>query len=221
MEELLSGQKELRSMPMIVKTIPVGQLESNCYIIADEETNKAFVVDPGDEPDRIIEELADLKVDLIVLTHAHFDHAGAVGELKEATGAKIVIHEDERDHYASIKDQGAFWGFSLPNLPEPDMHIKDGDELVLDSLAFTAIHTPGHTPGGICLYTPGLVITGDTLFAGSVGRTDFPGGSIAQLKESFRRLMGLPDETKVLPGHGPATTIGRERSMNMFSAEFL
>ena len=206
---------------MIVKTLPVGQLESNCYIIADEETNRALVIDPGDEPDRIIEELNGLDVDFIVLTHAHFDHAGAVGELKEATGAKIVIHELEREHYAAIKDQGAFWGFSLPDLPAPDTHIKDGDKLVLGSLTFTAIHTPGHTPGGICLYMPGLVITGDTLFAGSVGRTDFPGGSIAQLKESFRLLMGLPDETQVLPGHGPATTIGRERSMNMFAAEFL
>ncbi len=206
---------------MIVKTIPVGQLESNCYIIADEESGKVFVIDPGDEPDRIIEGLKGYDVEFIVLTHAHFDHAGAVGELKKATGAKIVIHELERDHYASIKDQGASWGFSLSELPDPDVHIKDGEELILGPLTFTAIHTPGHTPGGICLYTPGLVITGDTLFAGSVGRTDFPGGSIAQLKESFRLLMGLPDETQVLPGHGPATTIGHERSTNMFSREFL
>ncbi len=109
----------------------------------------------------------------------------------------------------------------MPDLPAPDTHIKACVALVLGSLTFTAIHPPGHTPGGICLYTPGLVITGDTLFAGSVGRTDFPGGSIGQLKESFRLLMGLPDETQVLPGHGPATTIGRERSMNMFAAEFL
>lgn len=206
---------------MIVKTIPVGQLESNCYIIADEETSRALVIDPGDEPDRIIEELNGLDVDYIVLTHAHFDHAGAVGELKEATGAKILIHEDEGEHYAGIKDQGAFWGFSLPDLPEPDAKIKDGDELVLGSLTFTVIHTPGHTPGGICLYSSGVVITGDTLFAGSVGRTDFPGGSMAQLKESFRLLMDLPDDTQVLPGHGPASTIGREKSMNMFAKEFL
>ncbi len=206
---------------MIIKTLPVGQLESNCYIIADEDTLKAIVIDPGDEPDRIIEDLDGLTVEHIVLTHAHFDHAGAVGEIKNATGAKIVIHENEKEHYAGIKDQGAFWGFNLSDLPEPDTFVKDGDEIVLGSFAFTVIHTPGHTPGGICLYLPEVVITGDTLFRGSVGRTDFPGGSIAELKNSFKRLMTLPDDTQVLPGHGPASTIGHEKSMNMFSAQFL
>ncbi len=206
---------------MKIVTLPVGQLESNCYINADEDSGKAIVIDPGDEPDRILEALEGLTVEAIVLTHAHFDHAGAVGEIKEATGAKVVIHEMEQGHYASIRDQGALWGFNIPDLPAPDSFVSDGDEIVLANFAFTVIHTPGHTPGGICLYLPELVITGDTLFAGSVGRTDFPGGSITQLKDSFKRLMSLPDETQVLPGHGPASTIGREKSMNMFSAEFL
>ncbi len=206
---------------MKIITLPVGQLESNCYIIADEDSGRAIVVDPGDEPDRILEDLKGLTVESIVLTHAHFDHAGAVGEIKEATGAKVVIHELEQGHYDSIRDQGALWGFNIPDLPAPDTFVSDGDEIVLANFAFTVIHTPGHTPGGICLYLPEFVLTGDTLFAGSVGRTDFPGGSIAQLKDSFKRLMSLPGETQVLPGHGAASTIGREKSMNMFSAEFL
>jgi glyoxylase-like metal-dependent hydrolase (beta-lactamase superfamily II) len=206
---------------MIVKTLAVGQLESNCYIISDEATSKTMIVDPGDEPDKILAELGNMKVEHIVLTHAHFDHAGAVSEIKAATGAKIVLHEDEQEQYAGIRDQGAFWGFKIPELPEPDILVTEGDEIVVGSHIFTTIHTPGHTPGGICLYVKGLLITGDTLFAGSVGRTDFPGGSMAQLKESFKRLMSLPDDTQVLPGHGPSTTIQREKTMNMFSAEFL
>ena len=130
-------------------------------------------------------------------------------------------HEAEQGHYAVIKDQGSFWGFNVPDLPPPDLYAKDGDDIQVGGFLFKVIHTPGHTPGGICLYIKGFVITGDTLFAGSVGRTDFPGGSIDQLKASFRLLMGLPDDTQVLPGHGPASTIGHERKMNMFSAQFL
>jgi glyoxylase-like metal-dependent hydrolase (beta-lactamase superfamily II) len=206
---------------MIIKTIAVGQLEANCYIIADEETQKAIIVDPGDEPDTILEQAEGLDVQYIVLTHAHFDHVGAVAEIKEATGAAIALHEADRQTYEDVKEHAAFWGFMLEPPPPPDVLLKEGDEIQAGNMGFVVIHTPGHSPGSICLYTDGVVLTGDTLFAGSVGRTDFPGGDIGLLRESFRRLMGLPEETAVMSGHGPASTIGREREENMFSMEFL
>ncbi len=206
---------------MIIKTLPVGQLEANCYLAADEETGAAMLIDPGDEPDRVLEMAGGLDVQYIVLTHGHFDHAGAVKELKEATGAVVALHEAERETYQSVADQGFLWGFALDPLPAPDALLREGDEISLGGLAFMVLHTPGHSPGGICLYGEGTAFTGDTLFAGSVGRTDLPGGDIARLGESFRKLMSLPDDTVVLPGHGPATTIGRERLHNMFAAEFL
>jgi glyoxylase-like metal-dependent hydrolase (beta-lactamase superfamily II) len=206
---------------MIIKTLPVGQLEANCYLVADEETNNAMLIDPGDEPDRVLEMAGGLDVQYIVLTHGHFDHAGAVKELKEATDAVLALHEAERETYQSVAEQGFLWGFELDSLPAPDVLLREGDEISLGGLAFMVIHTPGHSPGGICLYGEGTAFTGDTLFAGSVGRTDLPGGDIGQLGESFRKLMSLPDDTVVFSGHGPATTIGRERLHNMFSAQFL
>lgn len=204
---------------MTIKCIPTGQLEANCYIVADEETNIALIIDPGDEPDRILEAAQGLDVQYIVLTHGHFDHLGAVPEIKEHTGAKVAIHEDEIETYKSVAAQGAFWGFKMPEMPAPDMLLNEGDEIEIGEVTFTVIHTPGHSPGSMCLYTKGVVITGDTLFANSVGRTDFPGGSMPKLKTSFRKLMALPDDTGVLPGHGPGTTIKRERTENFFSFE--
>jgi hydroxyacylglutathione hydrolase len=206
---------------MIVKTLAVGPLESNCYIIGDGFSRKAMIIDPGDEPDRVIETLnaTGLAPEYIVCTHAHFDHVGAVPELKKETGARIVLHRDELEIYRAAGDMAAFWGHTLDDLPEPDMLVADGDKIRLGDLAFTILHTPGHSPGGMCLLGPGLVITGDTLFAGSVGRTDFYGGDMRKLKQSFKRLMTLPSETNVLPGHGPASTIGRERTDNFFSQE--
>jgi hydroxyacylglutathione hydrolase len=206
---------------MIITTLPLGQLEANCYVVIDEETNKAMIIDPGDEPERIKEAIEGADVQYIVLTHAHFDHAGAVAELKESTGAAIIIHEAEVDTYNSISKQGTMWGFQVPDLPKPDILIKEADELAIGSLLFSIIHTPGHSPGGICIFGEGSLFTGDTLFAGSVGRTDFPGGSHAELKQSFRRLMSLPDDTPVFSGHGPATSIGHEKVNNMFATEFL
>lgn len=208
---------------MIIKTVVVGPLQANCIIIADKESGKAMVVDPGDEPDRILDSIKEnnLTVEYIVCTHGHFDHVGAVPELKKETGAPVVIHKDELVIYNGAKDMAAFWGSEIDPLPEPDILAKEGDILTIGTLRFEVFHSPGHSPGGICLYREGTVITGDTLFAGSIGRTDFYGGDIIKIKKSFQRLMALPDATRVFPGHGPETTIGREKRENMFSAEFL
>jgi glyoxylase-like metal-dependent hydrolase (beta-lactamase superfamily II) len=206
---------------MIIKTIPNGALEANCYILADEATNQAIIVDPGDEPDIILEQAEEFKVLYIVLTHGHFDHVGAVNDIKEATGAEVALHEADFDIYAGAKDHAAFWGFEIEPPDMPTLALKEGDELLVGDLSFVVIHTPGHSPGGMCLYSEGALITGDTLFAGSIGRTDLPGGEMNKMKESFRRLMGLPDETTILPGHGPSSTIGTEKEHNMFAAEFL
>jgi hydroxyacylglutathione hydrolase len=206
---------------MIIETLVVGPLESNCFIIANGNTKEALLIDPGDEPDRILELIAEnnFKIKYIVCTHAHFDHVGALPEIKKETNAKIVIHRDELDIYTHTKDLAVSWGYELDPLPDPDILVSEGDTLKIGDLKFEILHTPGHSPGGICLYSKGILITGDTLFAGSVGRTDFYGGDIEKLKISFKRLITLPDEVKVLPGHGPETTIRNEKINNYFLRE--
>ncbi|GBE31143.1 putative metallo-hydrolase [bacterium BMS3Bbin05] len=204
-----------------IKSLVVGQLEENCYVVYDESSGEAMVIDPGDEPDRIIDLISEdnLAVKYIVCTHTHFDHVGAIPELKKETGAKLIMHGDEKEVYAAAKDMAAFWGYDIDELPEPDMFVREGDSVGLGSLKFEVLHTPGHSPGGICLYGEGILFSGDTVFAGSIGRTDFPGGSIDKMKDSFRRIISLPDETRILPGHGPATTVGAERNENFFMSE--
>ncbi|MBI5025685.1 MAG: MBL fold metallo-hydrolase [Nitrospirae bacterium] len=206
---------------MIIRKLVVGPLEANCYIISDEVTGDTLVVDPGDEPDRILDliEETGLRVTTIVCTHAHFDHVGAVGDLRDATGAKLLIHKGDSELYAGAQDQAAFWGFDLNALPEPDGFLNEGDSLKIGSMTFNVLHTPGHSPGGICLYGNDHLITGDTLFQGSVGRTDFHGGDMTKLRESFKRLLDLPEDTIVFPGHGPETTIGKEKKENLFVEE--
>lgn len=206
---------------MIIKKLVVGTLENNCFIIGDDKSKECFIVDPGDEPDRILDLVNEngLKVKYIVCTHAHFDHIAVVSDIKIETKAEIVLHRDDLEIYRSSKDHAASWGFDLDSQPEPDLFVAEGDTLEIGDLKFEILHTPGHSPGGICLYGEGIIITGDTLFAGSVGRTDLHGGDIGKLKMSFKRLLSLPDDVKVLPGHGPETTIGREKFDNFFSAE--
>jgi len=208
---------------MIIKRLVVGPLEENTYIIGDEATKQAIVIDPGDEADRIMDVINEngLEVNAIICTHAHFDHIGATGDIKDKTGARILVHQDDLETYDLAKDQGAFWGYSVDDLPRPDGFLEEGDEVKAGNLSFKVMHTPGHSRGGICLYGEGIVITGDTIFQGSVGRTDFPGGSIEKLKESFKRLLELPENTQVLSGHGPETTIGREKTGNFFVNELL
>ncbi len=206
---------------MIIKRLVVGPLETNAYIIGDETTRQALVVDPGDEPDRILELIKDsgLEVTAIICTHAHFDHIGAAGDIKNATGAGILIHRDDLEGYELVRDQAAMWGYDIDELPAPDGFIEEGDNIRAGNLSFSAMHTPGHSPGGICLYGEGVIVTGDTIFRGSVGRTDFPGGSVEKLRESFKRILALPDETVILSGHGPETTVGTEKRENFFVRE--
>jgi glyoxylase-like metal-dependent hydrolase (beta-lactamase superfamily II) len=208
---------------MLIKNIIVGPLGVNCFVIADEKTKKAAVVDPGDEPDMIMEIIKKngFIVEYIICTHGHFDHVGAVSDIKKETGANVLIHKEELVIYNAALDMAAFWGYNIDPLPEPDIFVKDEDIIDIGDLQFKVLHTPGHSPGGICLYGNNILITGDTLFEGSVGRTDFYGGDIEKLKQSFKRLMTLPDDTRVLPGHGTETTIGREKRENMFSEELL
>jgi glyoxylase-like metal-dependent hydrolase (beta-lactamase superfamily II) len=204
---------------MIVKKLTVGPLQENCYIIGDESTKRAVVIDPGDEPDRIIDLINDdgLQIEAIICTHAHFDHVGCLGDIKKATGARVMLHKEDVPLYEAAKAQAAFWGYDVDDMPAPDEFLDEGDKVNIGSLTFNVFHTPGHSPGGICLYGEGILITGDTLFQGSVGRTDFHGGDITKLKRSFKRLLNLPEDTTVFSGHGPETTIGREKRENIFS----
>ncbi|RJQ51340.1 MAG: MBL fold metallo-hydrolase [Nitrospiraceae bacterium] len=206
---------------MILKKLVVGPLQENCYIVGDKKTKQAIVIDPGDEPDRILDEIKEhgLEVSAVILTHAHFDHVGAAGDIRKGTGAKILMHKDDMEAYGLAKEQAFFWGYEMEDLPQPDGFVDEGDEIKAGNLGFRVMHTPGHSQGGICLYGEGVVFTGDTIFQGSVGRTDFPGGSIEELRESFRRLLDLPEDTKVFSGHGPETTIGTEKRENFFMNE--
>ena len=206
---------------MKIQNIPVGPLQVNCFVVYDEEKHDAVVIDPGDEPGKIIGfiEAAKLLVSSIVCTHSHFDHVGAVGKLKEATSAPVIIHKEDLDIYMHAEEQAALWGLRIEQPPEPDAYVLEGDEIIAGNLRFRVLHAPGHSPGGICLYGHDVIFTGDTIFAGSVGRTDFPGGSYDSLKKSFARIISLPPETKILSGHGPETNVGRERMSNFFVEE--
>jgi glyoxylase-like metal-dependent hydrolase (beta-lactamase superfamily II) len=206
---------------MILETFPVGPLQCNCTLLADEEAGEAIVVDPGDEITRIHRRLADLglKLKQILITHAHIDHVGGALKLKRLTGAPIFLNQEDLPLLKMMDDQAAWIGVPTPEVASPDQSLSDGLTVGLDRYPAQTLHTPGHTQGSVCLHFAPLkmVIAGDTLFAGSIGRTDLPGGNSAQILESIHtRLLTLPDETKVLPGHGPATTIGLERRRNPF-----
>lgn len=203
---------------MKIEQIVTGPLQSNCYIVYDEASLDAMVVDPGDEPEKIMRVIdgKGLKVNHIVCTHAHFDHIGAVAGIREKTGAKIVLHRDELEIYKSGKDQGAFWGCNIAQPPEPDLFVSEGDRLSVGRLRFEVLHTPGHSPGGICLYGEGMLLSGDTVFAGAIGRTDLYGGSMEELKKSFKRIISLPPGTEILPGHGDRTTVDEEKEIAPF-----
>lgn len=203
---------------MIVNKVEVGPFAANCYIVGSESKKEGMIIDPGDEAKEILKSIKDsgLDIKLIILTHGHIDHIGAIKEVKEATGAEVAVHTDDAD---SLHDQSIAraFGLSYPPPPPPDRLLKGGDSIDVGDLHFLVLHTPGHSPGGICLLGQGVVFSGDTLFNYGIGRYDLPGGSGSQLMNSIHtKLMLLPDNTIVYPGHGPETTIGTERRSNPF-----
>ncbi|MGD9319055.1 MAG: MBL fold metallo-hydrolase [Desulfobacteraceae bacterium] len=187
----------------MLRKMSVGPYQANCYIMGCDKTSEGLVIDPGDEVLRIVEEISrnSLKIRQILITHGHIDHIGAAKELRDITKAPVLIHS---------LDAPAL------NFP-PDGYLQDGQEIEVGHYSISAIHTPGHSPGGMCFCAPGAVFTGDTLFAGSIGRTDFAGGNHQQLIEGvIKKIFPLGDDIRVYPGHGPATTVGRERLTNPF-----
>lgn len=204
---------------MIIKTLPVGPIMANCFVVGCKETLEAAVIDPGDEAKKILGLVAelDLTVKFIINTHGHFDHVSANKGVNAATKAPILIHALDAPMLEQISASAANWGLSAENSPSPDRTIDDGDTITFGKITFNVIHTPGHTPGGISLFADGRVFVGDTLFAGSIGRTDFPGGDFETLKTSIQnKLFRLGDDIRVFTGHGPETSIGRERQHNPF-----
>ena len=203
---------------MIVVTLPVGLIQTNCYIVGCEETKEGAIIDPGGHPERILAQVErhGLTIKYVLNTHGHFDHTDANGALVAATGAPLGLHPQDR---TLLKQSGgaALFGLHADPSPPPDLELCDGDELVIGQLRFQVLHTPGHTPGHVCFYEAdeGVLFDGDVLFYRSVGRTDLPGGSWQWLMDSIQRvLFALPDETVVYSGHGPATTIGDEKRLN-------
>jgi hydroxyacylglutathione hydrolase len=206
---------------MIHKIFPVGPLQCNCSVIGDENTHEAMVIDPGDQIEGILDILRQEKLTLkqIVITHAHIDHVGGAMKLKAATGAPILMNQNDHALLKMLDMQAAWVGMRPPGDVQVDEAIGQGRVLKIGEISSNVIHTPGHTEGSICLYFPTekKLMAGDTLFAGSIGRTDLPGGSMDKIMRSLHtQVLALPDETEVVPGHGPVTTIGEERETNPF-----
>jgi glyoxylase-like metal-dependent hydrolase (beta-lactamase superfamily II) len=224
---------------LIHEILPVGMLQCNCHIVGDPQTREAIVIDPGDDAARILEVIKRhrLKVTAIVVTHTHIDHVIALHHVQEATGAPVYLHADDLGLYRMLDLQASWLGMKTPEEAKIDQLVREGDVIRWGGYAAQVLHTPGHTPGSICLYMPSdmpaspggavnssnrgisQLFAGDTLFAGSIGRTDLWGGSMAAIMQSLKgKLLELPDSTIVYPGHGDTTTIGAERATNPFLA---
>ncbi len=200
-----------------VITLKVGQWETNCYLVTPEGGEKSMIIDPGAEPERILSQAEGLTIKYIINTHGHSDHIGANGKIKESTGAPLLIHRDDASMLVHPeKNLSLLWGQEVIS-PLADRLLEGGEKIELAGMVWRVIHTPGHSPGGISLLGEHWLFSGDTLFAGSVGRTDLPGASWEVLLKSIREeLLTLDDEVTVYPGHGPSTTIGEERRWNPF-----
>lgn len=207
---------------MLVKQLTVGMMGVCCYIATCEKTKEAVIIDPGGDEDRILDYCTQnqLRVKYIINTHGHPDHVCGNGRLQQATGAQIVMHAEDAAYFGDPRIKGYFSSLGLPESPPVDVQVKDGDIITFGEEQLQVIHTPGHTPGGICLYSAPHCFTGDTVFVGAVGRTDFPGGSMPQMIEAIKkRLLTLPPETFVWPGHGYGglqSTIGQEEKNNPY-----
>jgi glyoxylase-like metal-dependent hydrolase (beta-lactamase superfamily II) len=206
---------------MIHEIIPVGPLQCNCSIVGDEQSREAIVIDPGDDIEQVmaIVRRHNLTVKQIAVTHAHIDHVGGAMKLKNLTGAPVLLNQKDSMLLKMLPVQAAWIGVAPPGSVKIDEPLRDADKLRAGSHEATVIHTPGHTQGSVCLYFEAekTLVAGDTLFAGSIGRTDLPGGDYKQILTSLHdRVLALPDETLVVPGHGPNTTIGEERQSNPF-----
>ena len=205
---------------MIIKQLTVGPIQANCFILGCEKTKEAAVIDPGDEADRILLTLAESKLNVkyIINTHGHFDHVGANKRLKEVTGADLMIHKEDVPMLEQLAATAGSFGLSAENSPGPDKLLEDGETITFGEITLQVIHTPGHSPGGVSLYTNGALFVGDTLFYGSIGRTDLPGGDYGILIASIQnKLFGLGDDVTVYTGHGPETTLGYEKETNPFA----
>lgn len=206
---------------MLLSTVVVTEFMTNCFIMGDETTKNAVVIDPGGESQKIIREVEKMGVNVIAVvnTHAHVDHIGALKDIKDAFSPAVMLHQAELPILKTASKMGRLFGVSIDDPPEPDRFLAEGDQISVGAVSLTVIETPGHSPGGISLVTSDgkFCFAGDTLFAGSIGRTDLPGGNYHTLIESIKtKLIPLGDDVKVLTGHGPATTIGVERKYNPF-----
>jgi len=206
---------------MIHEILPVGMLQCNCSIFGDETSREAIVIDPGDNIGKIVALLEKhaLKVKAIVITHAHIDHIGGAARLKTITGAPVYMNENDQALYDHLDVQAGWLGMKTPARTEIDTNVREGDSLKLGGADFRVLDTPGHTQGSISLWIPAenKLVAGDTLFRDSIGRTDLPGGDGRQILESIHsKLLTLPEDATVIPGHGPNTTIGREKEFNPF-----
>jgi len=205
-----------------VHVLEVGPLAVNCYLVEHVPARKAVVIDPGGDGGAILGEIGrlGLAVDKILLTHGHFDHVGAVALLRQTSGARVHIHPDDVERMKTARRQGLMFGLSVPDPPPPDVLVEEGDVVAFEDLAFLVTHTPGHTPGCVSYILEKTAFVGDLIFAGSIGRTDLPGGDHDALIRAVKeKIFVLPDDTVLFPGHGPATTVGEEKRSNPFFTE--